>query len=423
MKARETKNINQQKYLDVAFDIGKVLCRDAIWSGDMCNWVAPYMEFHEGKWQTITRIPDGNLYGGTSGIALFLGYLYHFTKDEMIKKTAVGAMNQAINNADQIHESKRIGFHTGSLGIVYSTIRIGELMPETGFIEKGFDLFKHHLEYYLPNEELDILTGSGGAIPIFTYFLKEYPQVDIDFENLIKLHSENIIAKAEKSEKGWSWDMPNMNAYEHLLGFSHGAAGVALALLEASIALEDESLVEGMKRGFDYEEFWFDETAQNYPDMRDNHNQPRPASFGFSCQWCHGAAGILLSRCRAWKITKNELFKKQTETAASTTINSLKQPEIYNLSNYCLCHGFAGNAACLLYGYETMGNEEWYKMALEVADQGIERIYKKDLSWPIGVTNTTLDSPSLMLGNAGIGYFYLRLFDPETVPPILIIES
>ena len=31
------------------------------------------------------------------------------------------------------------------------------------------------------------------------------------------------------------------------------------------------------------------------------------------------------------------------------------------------------------------------------------------------------ETPGLMLGLAGIGYFYLRLFDPDGVPPVLIV--
>jgi hypothetical protein len=43
-----------------------------------------------------------------------------------------------------------------------------------------------------------------------------------------------------------------------------------------------------------------------------------------------------------------------------------------------------------------------------VGEQGIEQIERQDLRWPCGVTDGD-ETPNLMLGTAGIGYFYLRL--------------
>jgi lantibiotic modifying enzyme len=56
----------------------------------------------------------------------------------------------------------------------------------------------------------------------------------------------------------------------------------------------------------------------------------------------------------------------------------------------------------------------------QVGEQGIEKIEHQDLRWPCGVTDGD-ETPNLMLGTAGIGYFYLRLYDPGNVPSVLIL--
>ena len=48
-----------EQYLKVGHNIGKNLCRDALWAGDRCNWIGSVMEFQENQWQVVGRIPDG----------------------------------------------------------------------------------------------------------------------------------------------------------------------------------------------------------------------------------------------------------------------------------------------------------------------------------------------------------------------------
>jgi hypothetical protein len=64
-------------------------------------------------------------------------------------------------------------------------------------------------------------------------------------------------------------------------------------------------------------------------------------------------------------------------------------------------------------GEETAGD---LKLVAEVANVGIER-YANGGSWPCGTGSG--ETPSLMLGFAGIGHFYLRLHS-QKIPSILI---
>lgn len=89
------------------------------------------------------------------------------------------------------------------------------------------------------------------------------------------------------------------------------------------------------------------------------------------------------------------------------------------VDDYSLCHGLAGCADILLDGYRTLGPELADEAALveEVATYGAAAYAAPDAAWPCGFVSG--ESPSLMRGLAGIGYFYLRLSDPD-VPSVLL---
>ena len=53
--------------------------------------------------------------------------------------------------------------------------------------------------------------------------------------------------------------------------------------------------------------------------------------------------------------------------------------------------------------------------------QGIESFARHDLPWPCGVPGGG-ETPNLMLGLAGIGYFYLRLYDPGRFRSVLLLR-
>jgi len=90
-------------------------------------------------------------------------------------------------------------------------------------------------------------------------------------------------------------------------------------------------------------------------------------------------------------------------------------------TNYSLCHGLTGNAEVLRYGSAVLGPaaSQGCKAALDVAAKGIESFGRADHRWPCGTPAG--ENPSLVLGLAGIGYFYLRLGFPS-VPRILILR-
>jgi lantibiotic modifying enzyme len=137
--------------------------------------------------------------------------------------------------------------------------------------------------------------------------------------------------------------------------------------------------------------------------------------------WCHGAPGIGLSRLRNAEILPDNVeIARDLEAALQTTAATLATPWKPGSGNYSLCHGATGNAELMMMAGQKLQRPALTAVAEKVGQEGIEYYVKQGLPWPCG-NNGAGEAPGLMLGLAGIGHFYLRLFDPVQVPSVLII--
>ena len=236
---------------------------------------------------------------------------------------------------------------------------------------------------------------------------------------------DHLLDTAVKSERGWSWGdlhQPESGAFGNLNGYSHGAAGIGWALLELYGATREPRFREAAESAFQYERSWFDPVAANWPDLRDPElaGAPRTDQPSFMHAWCHGAPGIALSRLRAYQMLNSQTYREEAETAIDTTLKNLYGNTEMSQTNYSLCHGLGGNCEALIYGAQLLRRPDWFARAEEAGVRGIDAHQAQLLPWSCGGPGA-LESPSLMLGLAGIAYFYLRLSNPERFPSLLIL--
>jgi type 2 lantibiotic biosynthesis protein LanM len=391
-------------FLDTADRIGARLCRDALWSGGRCNWFGTYWA-EDGE--TVHRTLGPNVYSGTSGIALFLGHLFQATGEKIFRITAEGAMRQAISRRNS---EDGPGFYSGASGIALASVRVGEIADNSGFIEEGLAIAGSSV----PRAEfLDVVNGSAGAIPVFLHLHRKLGG-DAWLELAIR-HGDALVDAANKADSGWSWATIGDGSLTDLTGFSHGAAGIAWALLELFHETREDKFRAAAEEGFRYERSCFDSELENWPDFREPGGPYLDPPPRFLTAWCHGAPGIGLSRLRAWQILGGEVYREEAETAIRTTLKSFGDEE-----SYCLCHGHAGNAELLLSASEVLGKPEYQEAAVRIGVEGAERIEGAGLPWHSGGP-TEDETPDLMLGLAGIGYFYLRLYDRARNASVLML--
>jgi Lanthionine synthetase C-like protein/HopA1 effector protein family len=410
-------------YLDVAARIASRITRQAIWHRNQCDWVG---------FQPLERslTPQGNatlsalgpeLYSGTSGVALFLGELSAQIGDTDVRRTALGAIAQALSHLDVLPAPARPGLFSGWIGIALVAARLGKILQDENLLRAALRIVQRYQREKLENWEFDFTFGKAGTI-VGLLILREMLDAP-GLVDLSQLLARKLLNKANKSKVGYSWPCSAMPASRNLTGFSHGAAGIGYALLELFHATGDSKYRRAAESAFAYERHWYDPSQQNWPDLREHPGQPRPSrkALPFMTAWCHGAPGIALSRLRAYEILKDNACEAEARAALDTTRRAVESSLNSPNADYSLCHGLTGNAEALRYGSSVLGPAaaQSCKVARDVAAKGIETFGRTDNGWPCGTAAG--ENPSLMLGLAGIGHFYLRIAAPE-VPSILILR-
>lgn len=412
-------------FLEVADAVGVRLCREAVWSGSRCNWLGASMEVIGSQWKVVQRTFGPDPYGGTSGIALFLGQLYGFVDERIFRMTALAAMQHALSRLEDISPIARVSFYSGVSGVAYICNRLARLLDEPQLAQQALNLLSALIDTVLDAQGVDLLNGSAGAIPTLLYLGQEHRRQDL-LDRAVR-YGERLLTAAHRSSYGWSWhtmSTPNESQQPEvpdLLGFSHGASGIAWSLLELYQETKDERFREGTEQAFLYERHWFDSQHQNWPDFRSLHegNGASEREPGFMIAWCHGAPGIGLARLRAYQALGDLLYRQEAETALQTTAQALEQSLASSRASFCLCHGLAGNADVLLYANQVFHDLIYRDLAERVGRYGADLYHAARAPWPCGVMGGG-ETPGLFLGLAGIGYFYLRLHQPDSVPPITI---
>lgn len=400
--------IDKNIYLDTAWDIACQLIKSSIWHKNSCTWQGYSMEAVNGKYEAVMRTFGPDVYSGTAGIALFLTALYSERKDPILLTTIEGCISQMKST---MAASSNHGFYSGKPGIAAALIKIGKELDRKELIKEGIVLLQSIPSGTLQSYEIDVISGAAGTIPVLIDVYKAHGNTEL-LDKAIAL-GQLLCSTAQKNNDIWSW--ATVPSQKNLTGFSHGSSGIALALLQLYEVTNDSLFLEGAKGGFNYERQSFDSAQQNWPDFRDDVSTPTANVCGMA--WCHGAPGIALSRLEANRIKPDSMLEKEMQTALATTGNGIYHNLAGNLNNtnYSLCHGIAGNAEVLL----DCGGAEHHQLAEAVGAAGIYMYKENRLPWPTGV-NTGQYTPGLMMGIAGTGYFYLRLFNPEKHKSLLL---
>ena len=425
---------NSDEWIDTAARIGARIVEAAVWTGATCTWNvwsptrAVLRAGPRAQWTPATA----DLYQGAAGIALFLTELYRHTGEQRVLKTAVGALRHA---RDVVHRppSQSFSFHSGYIGLAFALYRFGVVTSDDRAFRDVEDLLRPFEKKAVGYPGLDVIVGAAGAIPPL---LEMSDQIDKHLSLRLAIDLGNTLVRAARRDGvGWSWD-GSQAAIRNLTGFAHGASGCAHALIELFGVTRDDWFAYGAEQAFAYERQFFDERLQNWPDfrhpelgeylsagesgaLRDRILRGEPLAdltMAFSTAWCHGAPGMALARLRAAQVLGDVACATEAAAAAQTTLAQVRN----QTQSYCLCHGHFGNAETLLLASRVLNRPEFRIAAEERASRARQEIELPGKPWPCGTIGGVSD-PSFMVGEAGIGYFYLRLYD-ETTPSVLCLE-
>jgi type 2 lantibiotic biosynthesis protein LanM len=401
---------NGKQYRQAAISIGNRICKDAIWYNDTCNWVGLAVDINNGR-KIYSRALPPDFYDGIAGTAFFLLQLYRIDKHPVVYKTIKGAINQLISSGNEI---KSNGFFNGHAGIIF-TLKNASIVLKDKNIERHATQKLNRLIATAKHEtESDIISGAAGIILFLLYYYDHFDKQSSLLKTAKSL-GEGLIARANKNGRGYSWK--TLEGFsQNLTGFAHGASGIAAALIELYAVSKEEKFLFAAREAFRYEASFFNEQKRNWPDFRFTDSTKPEAEQNCGIAWCHGVPGIGLARLRAYEITGDKNILADAEKAAALTATHLN-PE--SINDYSICHGLTGNAVFLLNAAKILKKKKYHDAVVQMANKCMEQFISRDIPFPNGYL-TDRESPCLMQGNSGIGYFFLQLYDPLLFPSLFI---
>jgi lantibiotic modifying enzyme len=414
-------------YLNTAQTLATRLARIALWDGPRCNWVGSAVETVGGVAQLAQRACGSDFYNGTAGIAWFLALLLEQCPDPVLEATLDGSIAHVLADSGNGAEQPNYSYYTGALGQACALLDIGERLARPKLVSTAWKRLRQVCAQPIRDYEVDVVSGVASAIPVLLRLARTHREGFL--RQAAVRAGDFLLGKARQQDNAWAWAGPGTQV--PMTGYAHGAAGVALALLQLYQDTNNPAYYKGAMMGFSFERLHYNAQLQNWPDFRGYTDATIATTsrdaLAYSDAWCHGAAGIALSRLRAWQLTGDESFRQEAEAALTTThqgiytlvTNPTGQP------NFSLCHGLAGNADVLLESSLVLGNDLHRQVAQSAGNYGLEKHHHHRLQWPSGVTDPAGqvpngEAPGLMLGLAGTGYFYLRLAMPEKIRSILV---
>jgi len=392
---------------------------------------------HEGEhgiyWDTSAIRADGSrtednrpgLYGGSAGIVLFSATAGRFLEDEAIIDQARRGARWLLSRGDEI-----AGFSLarGTSGIAFALLALYRATRERVWLDEATHLTLRALP--LPEtSKLDYLNGGAGVLLLLChlYAAGEDPRLLTEIEGLI----EPFLTRARPGPTGLYWDRSKNNDHA-LCGMAHGGAGIAFALLECGVFFHNDGLVALAEEALAFESSFFDTGKGNWRDNRERltspdvlatykraiaAGEPLPVSRALdTVAWCNGAPGIGLVKLSAWQHLRNRRYLADVRVALETT--RAHDTRLGRVRRYILCHGLGGNMDLFIEAARVLEEEALLAVAWEVAEEMVTR-HRETGFYRSGFPPPNEGHPSLFMGDAGIGYFLLRLLAPDTAPSIL----
>jgi len=400
--ARTVGVVERDELLAAARAVGDELERRAVREGADAAWIG-LSQSGERHWQLAPLGTD--LYDGVSGVALFLGYLAAATEEERYAALARAGLRAArVELKDFPEAASTIGGFGGLGGVIHSLVHLGALWRDGELLEEARGAVDRLPALVERDECLDIVGGAAGCIGILLGLQRQAPSPAV--LAVAKQCGERLLATARPADQGSGW-LTAVAKERPLSGFSHGAAGIAWALLRLSDVTGEERFRRAGLQGIAYERTLFSPEQGNWWDLRFG------AQGTCAAAWCHGAPGIGLSRLDLLGSLEDEIVRDEIRAAVAATVR-------FGFGdNHSLCHGDLGNLELLSSAARKFDDPALRTMVANVARAILDDV--RVTGWRCG-NPMRVESPGLMTGLAGIGYGLLRLADPERVPSILLLE-
>jgi type 2 lantibiotic biosynthesis protein LanM len=407
--------LTDEEMLSEAIGIARGLQERAICSPDgSATWIGSEFDFRSRHHEL--RPLEYTMYGGTSGVALFLFAVDACAGDLAFRDLALAAIrglrHQIRKDGKALPTNQSLGGISGVASLVYALLRISDFAQSDAILEDASLTASLITEERIGGDHnLDIISGAAGSL-IALLALHDRTRDRSLIAKAIKCgeHLLNMRRPSPCGPRAW----PTLNG-RLLTGFSHGAAGISYALIKLYRATGDTQFFDAGVEGMEYERSVYSEEAGNWPDLRET---AASAEWLFASSWCHGAPGIGLARIGTLEIMDSPKIREEVDIA-------LKAAGRHSLRGVDhLCCGISGvvdfllEAGCRLFRPELVASARRQLSSLV-------RRSKENHGFCLfeNVPGAFVYNPGLFQGVAGIGYELLRCASAGRFPPsVLLME-
>ncbi|MCU1278603.1 MAG: type 2 lantibiotic biosynthesis protein LanM, partial [bacterium] len=370
----------------------------------LASWTGLTPDRHE-RWRLE---PVGlDLYSGLGGIAFFLGYLGDVCDERRYRALAQAALRMALRRAAE--PDLHLGRHgiSGLPGLVYAAAHLAALWEDRSILKEALRLAERVIAAIDADRDVhaDVVSGLAGDIHCLATLHAATPEGLL--KDGIQRAARRLVELAQPIGDGCGWIAPLEGVA--LAGMAHGAAGIVHALVRAATITGDRSLLSTAARAVRFERSLFDDARGVWRDVRPGADDSTPPLVA----WCHGAAGIGLSRLAMLEVARGEDIDRDLRAALAGTL------AVAPGANHSLCHGDLGNLELPFRVARTLGDASLAALVqqrLAVVLASIER------DGVLSGAPYGSETPALMNGLAGSGLALLRFAEPDLVPSVLTLD-
>jgi type 2 lantibiotic biosynthesis protein LanM len=411
----QTQVLSTDELQQEALAIGRDLVANAIWDGTGCNWIEFAYMFRANRYRL--NVLDDSLYTGRVGVSIFLAALAKLSGDRQFHDVALGALDpfrrsiRAGETRSEILESK-FGL-LGLGGTIYSMVKVSQFLQEPSLLDDAVRVAQILTPGAIATDtKLDVIWGVTGAI-LSLLSLYQATQ-DRSILDIAVACGNHLLATRTKTQPR-AWITMAGESTKPLTGFSHGAAGIAMALIKLYGVTGDREFLAAAMEGIAYERSVFDETVQNWPDFR---MAEQRGKIEYLNVWCHGSAGIGLARLGSLSVLPEPEIRRDIDIALSTS----QKNEIFDRGFDHLCCGNVGGIELMVVGSQLLGDRQLMDTARSSAAKMVIAARENKTYGLLPHLPKAIYTPSFYRGVAGVGYQLLRTANPQLFSSVAIWE-
>lgn len=358
-----------------------------------------------------------DLFGGTSGIALFLAAAAAVTGRRDARSLAArvfdplcerlqGSRTSPLDLAAEIG----IGGATGLGGLIYALVHAGRFLGRPDYLASASTAVRGiDRDAIGADATLDILSGTAGAV-LGLLSLHRATGYGPALQTAIRCGEHILDSRRTAPGSGLrTWRTPHGPIAP---GFAHGPSGIGYALRRLGDGAGMQVFRVAAAESWAAED-WAAERRRPAPDRVSRSERPpatHDSSAARSRSWCQGTAGMGLARLAA---LEDRDARSAIESAIEAAPNT-GAPEADGL-----CCGRLGRAEFLFSAGRRLGRGDLCEAAHAICRATVAG------ALAAGRYATGADEgfrPGLFQGASGIGYQLLRMHAPDTVPSVLLWE-